>query len=90
LRARNITELSIAYNGSADLRQHGLPTIHDLAPYRPTSGWIAISVFCLKLGKIGTRTPDEFAWLERFEPVARVGSSIRLYHLTDAELRAGL
>jgi 4-amino-4-deoxy-L-arabinose transferase-like glycosyltransferase len=90
LRARNITELSIAYNGSADLTRHGLPTIHDLVPYQPTSGWIAISVFCLKMGKIGTRTPDEFAWLERFDPVARVGSSIWLYHLTDAQLRAGL
>jgi hypothetical protein len=89
LKARGITELSIAYNGSADLTQFGLPKTRELIAYRPTSGWIAISVFCLKMGKIGTKTPDEFAWLERFEPVARVGKSIRLYHLTDTELRAG-
>lgn len=90
LRARDIREVSIAYNGSADLSRHGLPITHELVPYQPTSGWIAISLFCLKMGKIGTRTPDEFAWLDRFEPAARVGSSIRLYHLTAADLRAGL
>jgi hypothetical protein len=90
LRARDIREVSIAYNGSADLSRHGLPITRELVPFRPTSGWIAISLFCLKMGKIGTRTPDEFAWLERFEPVARVGSSIRLYHLTDAQLRGDL
>jgi hypothetical protein len=86
LQARGIREISIAYNGSADITRHGLPAFRQLQPFQPTAGWIAISLFCLKLGKVGTPTPDEFAWLEAFTPVARVGRSILLYHLTDAEL----
>lgn len=80
LRARHVERVAIAYNGSADLSRHGLPAFRPLAPHQPTTGWIAISEMRLKIGE-GRPPYDEFAWLEAYEPVARVGRSIRLYHV---------
>jgi hypothetical protein len=80
LRARHVERVAIAYNGSADLSRHGLPAFRPLVPHQPTTGWIAISEMRLKIGE-GRPPYDEFAWLEAYEPVARVGRSIRLYYV---------
>lgn len=80
LKQKHVDEVSIAYAGSADLSQSGLPPFHILHPYQPTAGWVAISLLRLKSG--GRQFPnDSFAWLEAYNPVCLVGHSIRLYYV---------
>jgi hypothetical protein len=81
LRARRIPEVSLAYAGSATAAEHGLPPIHWLEPHRPVSGWVAASLYSIKLGSLDRPGHDDFAWLERYRPVALVGRSIRLYYI---------
>ncbi|HEX7127759.1 MAG TPA: glycosyltransferase family 39 protein [Thermodesulfobacteriota bacterium] len=84
LRERGVTRLSLAYFGSADPARHGLPPVRKLEPYRPTTGWVAISVTKLR-GRAG------YGWLDAHRPVAIVGTSIWLYYIPEADLpgRAG-
>jgi 4-amino-4-deoxy-L-arabinose transferase-like glycosyltransferase len=81
LRARRIPAVSLAYAGSATVAEHGLPPVQWLEPHRPVSGWVAASLYSLKLGSLGRPGHDDFSWLERYRPVAQVGRSIRLYHI---------
>jgi hypothetical protein len=74
LQRRGIDTLSVRLFGSADLRRHDLPVFRVLPPYQPATGWIAVSELML-------RTSDRFTWLKAYEPVERVGKSIRLYHI---------
>ncbi|HET7874945.1 MAG TPA: hypothetical protein VFN71_05420, partial [Methylomirabilota bacterium] len=85
LRARRIERLSITYHGKVDLSRQGLPPFTELQEYTPTTGWIAASVFRLKLGYLGGRT-DPFAWLRAYTPVTRVGRSIYLYYIEPGQL----
>jgi hypothetical protein len=81
LRARRVPAVSLAYAGSATVAEHGLPPIHWLQPHRPVTGWVAVSLYSLKLGSLDRPGHDDFAWLERYRPVALVGRSIRLYYV---------
>jgi 4-amino-4-deoxy-L-arabinose transferase-like glycosyltransferase len=81
LRARGISAVSIAYAGSATVAEHGLPAVSWLEPHRPVKGWVAASLYSLKLGSLDRPGHEDFAWLERYVPVARVGPSIRLYYI---------
>jgi hypothetical protein len=81
LRARRIPSISLAYAGSATVAEHGLPHVHWLEPHRPATGWVAASLYSIKLGSLDRPGHDDFAWLERYQPVALVGRSIRLYYI---------
>jgi Dolichyl-phosphate-mannose-protein mannosyltransferase len=81
LRARRVPELSLAYAGSATVAEHGLPPVRWLEPHRPVTGWVAASLYSLRLGSLDRPGHDDFAWLERYQPVALVGRSIRLYYI---------
>jgi len=81
LRARGVKEVALAYAGSATVAEHGMPTIRWLEPHRPDTGWVAASLWSLKLGSLNQPGHDDFAWLERYRPVAQVGRSIRLYYV---------
>ena len=85
LRARRVPAVSLAYAGSATVAEHGLPPIHWLEPHRPVTGWVAVSLYSLKLGSLDRPGHDDFAWLERHRPVALVGRSIRLYYVAPAD-----
>ncbi|MBD2777468.1 ArnT family glycosyltransferase [Iningainema tapete] len=82
LKNRGINQLAIKYNGSTgiDLNRFHLPAIQELKPYQRETGWIAISIYCLKLG---TDKPpyDQFSWLRDYQPVEKVGKSIWLYYI---------
>jgi hypothetical protein len=84
LRQRRVPEISIAYAGSAeiDLSHFGLPPFRVLAPHQFATGWIAISLLRLKAGGLGF-PHDSYTWLERYQPVALVGRSIRLYYVSE-------
>jgi hypothetical protein len=81
LRARRIPSVALAYAGSATVAEHGLPPVRWLEPHRPDTGWVAASLYSIKLGSLGRPGHDDFAWLERYRPVTLVGRSIRLYYI---------
>lgn len=85
LQQRHIDQVSIGYFGSAkiDLSKFGLPPFRELQPYQPVTGWVAISLWQLKVGGLGL-PDDSFSWLEAYQPVALVGHSIRLYYVPEA------
>ena len=69
LRARRIPAVWLAYAGSATVAEHGLPPIHWLEPHQPVTGWVAASLYSLKLGSLDRPGHDDFAWLEHYQPV---------------------
>lgn len=91
LHERHIEQVSIAYAGSKnlDLNNFNLPRFRVLPPHQPTTGWIAISFLCLKVGELGYPI-DSYAWLEKYQPVARVGRSILLYYIPGEQVRSVL
>ena len=88
LKARGIREVALAYNGSADPRAVGIERVRWLRPFTPDTGWIAISVFALKMGIWNEPTWDDYAWLRRLTPVTRAGRSILLYRVESAAREA--
>jgi 4-amino-4-deoxy-L-arabinose transferase-like glycosyltransferase len=70
-----IAHLSLAYRGTADLTREPLPPFVSLAARQPTTGWVAIS----ELAR--TRDPADYAWLDAYRPVERIGKSIDLYYI---------
>jgi len=70
-----IGHLNLAYRGTADLRRERLPPLHILAPHERVSGWVAVS----QLAR--TRNHSDYAWLDAYHPVERVGKTIDLYYL---------
>jgi 4-amino-4-deoxy-L-arabinose transferase-like glycosyltransferase len=82
LERRGIQRVGLAYGGNAEPDRHGIRHF-PLSPSRYTPGWVAISEVVL-------HSPGgQYRWLDRFEPVARVGKSIRLYHLPALEELGG-
>jgi len=70
-----IPRLSLAYRGTADLTREPLPPLVILPPRQPTTGWVAVS----QLAR--TRNLKDYAWLDAYRPVERVGKSIDLYYI---------
>lgn len=76
----NIKNISVALAGEDDLSFLNLPSYQELQPFVYTSGWIAISVWQLQVGK--EKPPyNGFAWLNQYQPVAKVGKTIRIYNI---------
>jgi hypothetical protein len=71
----HIGHLNLAYRGTADLRREPLPPLHILAPRERVTGWVAVS----QLAR--TRNRTDYAWLDAYRPVERVGKTIDLYYL---------
>jgi hypothetical protein len=88
VRARGITNLSLAYFGNGDRPEQLFSHVRRLkVGDPPPTGWIAVSETLLRRGfaPYENRTfhlyPGSFAWLQPYQPVARVGRSIRLYFI---------
>jgi hypothetical protein len=83
LKARGISHPSIAIWTSADVTKAGLPEFSIPQPFQPVTGWIAISLRSLRMGDVFHESypPGAFAWLDRYQPVAYVGKTIRLYYI---------
>jgi len=71
----HIGHLSLAYRGSADLRREPLPQVHILGRRERVSGWVALS----ELAR--TRNLSDYAWLDAYRPIERVGKTIDLYYI---------
>ncbi len=86
LKQRNVKSLYMRCLYTGDDRLLDLPAWEALEPYRPVKGWVAVSFTMLKTyGWVAAReqgrTDNAFAWLERYQPVTRVGKSILLYYI---------
>ncbi|MGO8787318.1 MAG: glycosyltransferase family 39 protein [Terriglobia bacterium] len=79
LRTRKVDKLAFTYFGTAEPSRHGVPPYTKLVPFRPTTGWIAISL--CKLKEPWPEPTGSYSWLEAYKPVALVGRSIRLYNM---------
>lgn len=76
-RELQIEAMRLSYFGTADLSKHDLPALLEVTYDKPSPGWFAVSE-----GNIGSTTyPVTFQWLDRYEPVERIGRSIRLYRI---------
>jgi hypothetical protein len=71
----HIGRLSIAYRGTADLAREPLPPYTILLPHARARGWVAVSALAR------TRNLSDYAWLDAYRPLERVGSSIDLYYV---------
>jgi len=70
-----IPRLNLAYRGTADLTREALPPFVVLPPWKPATGWVAISA----LAKV--HDPKGYAWLDAYEPMEKVGKTIDLYYI---------
>jgi len=70
-----IGQLAIAYRGTADLALEPLPPYRVLLPQQPAQGWVAVSALAR------TRNASDYAWLNAYRPVERVGKTIDLYYI---------
>lgn len=88
LRRRHVDRLHMACLYTGDDSRLDLPSWDTLEAYQPVTGWVAVSFTMLKtygwLAAQQRGRPDSaFAWLDRYQPVARVGKSILLYYIPD-------
>ena len=87
LQSRHVSHASLALWTSADMSKMGLPAFGIPQPFQPVTGWFAISLRALRFGDLfhTTYPPGAFAWLSRYQPVARVGQTILLYYIPEPD-----
>lgn len=78
VQREHIGHLHLACFGTANWRML-VPEAEELPPFTRVHGWVAVSENSLAFGLKKQR--DAFAWLRAYEPVRRVGTSIRLYRI---------
>lgn len=84
LKKRQVTRVHLALHTSSDLRKHDVPPFETMYPGEPTTGWIAISE------QIRAFYCGGYRWLDAYQPVARIGSSIRLYYVAGPPAPPGI
>ena len=70
--------LNLAYRGNANLAKEPMVPYVILPPWKPVTGWVAIS----ELAKV--HDPKGYAWLEAYQPFERIGKTIDLYYIPAA------
>jgi hypothetical protein len=95
LDAHGIDHICLGYFGHVDPHVYGIE--YSFPPNRPTSGRCAVSANFLAGYPYGITyagegvlavPPGTWTWFDRFEPVARVGSSIYVFDIREADVRA--
>ena len=75
LRSRDIRQVHLGLFTRAELDHFEWPdSVTALEPNISATGWIAASIYHIKVS-------GDFAWLEAYDPVDTIGSSIRLYFI---------
>jgi Dolichyl-phosphate-mannose-protein mannosyltransferase len=81
IAARGIRDtVRVAYFGTADLPAAGVPHARPLGLRERTTGWVAASETYLAGEWVGRA----YMWLLDYEPVARIGPSMRLWYIPPA------
>ena len=95
LDERHLNDIGLAYFGTVPASRIGIKSSHQPPSRFPQSGWYAVGVNYVQgrphalRNAEGNRTQvgiDEFGYFRFFEPVARIGYSIDVYHLTEADV----
>jgi hypothetical protein len=86
LRRRGVGYLHMACLYTGDDGRIELPNWDSLEPYQPVTGWVAVSQTMLQnygwmVAQQKGRQDLAFAWLDQYQPVAKVGKSILLYRI---------
>jgi hypothetical protein len=77
-RHHGIDNVAFLCVSTIDTARHGLHA-HPLQPFNLTTGWIAVSETALVLDDDARK--GAYRWLDRYQPVVRIGGTIRLYHV---------
>jgi hypothetical protein len=77
-KRRGIGSVWLAYHGTALPEQMGV-SARVLPPHIQVTGWVAISMFKLKVGE--DHDAEAYSWLETMALPEQVGQSIRLYYV---------
>lgn len=87
LESRGVNHISLALWTTADLQKMGLPQFDVLEPFRPVSGWVAVSVRSMREGSVQHKSypAGAFSWLSRYTPVTQVGNTIWLYNISSVD-----
>ncbi len=87
LEEKGVKKIKVDYFGGGDLNYSLGDKWERFNPLEgPQKGWLAISVTLLQGGR-GNPTPDfnqpalYYKWLDNYEPIARAGKSIFIYHI---------
>ncbi|MBS0366105.1 MAG: phospholipid carrier-dependent glycosyltransferase [Proteobacteria bacterium] len=72
---RRIPLLHLAYRGTAEPLREPYAAYRVLPPRTPVRGWVALSALAR------TRNPADYAWLDGYRAVERVGTTIDLYYI---------
>ncbi len=98
LRARRIPSAHYAFFGTMNPCGPDLPRLEPLQPKVPVTGWVVLSEqfyrsnFLVSLRRPSCASPHyrfdvapdgSFDWLHAYEPVARIGATLRLYHIPE-------
>ena len=70
-----VPSVSLAYQGTADLKREALPVFVRLPPRQPATGWVAITALTREHEPLG------YVWLNPYRPIERVGKTIDLYFI---------
>jgi 4-amino-4-deoxy-L-arabinose transferase-like glycosyltransferase len=70
-----IPKLNLAYRGTANLARESLPPYVIMPPWKPVTGWVAISALAV------VHDPKGYAWLDAYKPLELVGKTIELYYI---------
>ena len=87
LHARNTSQCTLLLWSSADIARSNLPVneMENPVPESPKTlqGCVALSSRAYRLGDVFHHSygPGYFSWLNRYQPVANVGRTIRLYEI---------
>jgi hypothetical protein len=98
LRRRRIPSLHYGFFGTMNPCGPDLPPMQPLVPKVPVTGWIVLSEhfyrsnFFVSIRRESCASPHykfnlapagSFDWLKAYEPVARIGATLRLYYLPE-------
>jgi len=73
--------VGLVWTGSIDLSKHPVE-VYGIPPYTKTTGWIAVSETALKLARTNADDMGKpYLWLEAYQPVKRIGKTIRVYKI---------
>jgi hypothetical protein len=75
--------LNLAYRGTADLTREALPPYVVMPPWKPVTGWVAISALAKE------HDPKGYGWLDAYKPMEWIGKTIKLYYIPLAQGSSG-
>lgn len=75
LQELHATDVAVAYNGPANLDSYDFPGWRKLEPGQHATGWVAISENPIRA------YPDQYGWIDQYQPVARAGKTMRIYYI---------